>query len=62
MMIYREAVFNEWREWFAWHPVRTVNYEWVWLEVVERKMYEAKVLGVEPHSWIVYRKKAKKRA
>lgn len=23
--------------WFAWHPVRTTYYGWVWLRTVERR-------------------------
>lgn len=23
---------KEWRYWFAWHPVRLPNLQWVWLE------------------------------
>lgn len=27
---------DEWRRWFAWYPVRTIDRTWVWLEVVEK--------------------------
>lgn len=26
---------DDWRWWFAWWPVRTLNYGWVWLRKVE---------------------------
>lgn len=36
---------DEWRPWFAWHPVQVVNYwkwtrvgkVWVWMEHIERR-------------------------
>jgi hypothetical protein len=55
MKIYKETIYNEWRKWFAWYPVRTEDRVWVWLETVERKMYEAKIPNVSPSSWIIYR-------
>ena len=40
----REEVRRElslWHRWFAWHPVRiSSSHEGVWLEWVERKMWE----------------------
>src|SRR5262249_10950646 len=26
---------DSWRRWFAWRPVKTANYGWVWLRTVE---------------------------
>ena len=56
MKIYRESVFHEWRQWFAWRPVRTQNSEWVWLETVERKSFEAPIPNIRPLSWIIYKR------
>lgn len=53
MKLNREAVYGEWRKWFAWYPVKTVDYEWVWLETVERKIYNAIIQNVIPSSWII---------
>lgn len=30
----------DWHEWFAWHPVITETRRLVWLETVERQMYD----------------------
>lgn len=27
----------QWRKWFAWCPVETLGYQWVWLKTVERR-------------------------
>lgn len=55
MKIYKEAVYH-WRIWFAWYPVRTIYFEWVWLEKVERKIEDAKIPNVSPSSWKIYRR------
>lgn len=55
MKIYKEAVYH-WRIWFAWYPVRTIDFEWVWLEKVERKMYDATISNVTPPNWIIYKR------
>lgn len=47
---------NQWTRWFAWYPVKTVDEEYIWLEMVERRLYHAKIPNVRPSSWIIYRK------
>jgi hypothetical protein len=32
---------SDFRPWFAWIPVRTIDGEWVWLETVERVWYQS---------------------
>ena len=27
----------KWHRWFAWFPIQTEDYDWYWLEFVERK-------------------------
>lgn len=49
-----------WQSWFAWRPVKTVDFEWVWLERVERCQYmerhiPSKVPFSYPGGW-VYRR------
>jgi hypothetical protein len=29
--------------WFAWHPVKTINKEWIWLKFVKRTIDERPV-------------------
>ena len=55
MKIKKEPVYNEWRQWFAWRPIKTEDCIWIWLEIVERKIYEARIPNVSPSSWIIYR-------
>ena len=57
MKIYTETVGYEWRKWFAWHPVRTEDWKWVWLETVERKWFTPNI-PTRPSSWIIYRRLA----
>ena len=47
----------KWTKWFAWHPVKTINNEWIWLNYCERKIEEAKIPNVIPSSWIIYKLK-----
>lgn len=56
MKIYREAVGKEWRKWFAWRPVCTENFEWVWLEFVERRIFACPIPIVFPNSWTIYQR------
>jgi hypothetical protein len=56
MKIYREAVGKEWRDWFAWRPVRTESFEWVWLETVQRKIFNCPIPNVIPSSWVIYKR------
>ena len=56
MIIFREAVSAEWRKWYAWRPVRTENFEWVWLEMVEKKYFNCPLPNVIPPSWIIYKR------
>lgn len=56
MRIYREAVGKEWRKWFAWLPIRTEEFEWVWLETVERRYFNCPLPNVVPSNWIIYRR------
>ena len=51
-----QSATSDWNNWFAWHPVRTENGEWVWLETVERKWYHARIPNVMPSSWYIYRR------
>jgi len=29
---------RNWHLWFAWRPVRSIEGEWLWLRVIERKI------------------------
>ena len=51
-----EMLTNEWKEWFAWRPVTTIDGDFVWLEKVERRRENAKIDNVVPSSWTVYKK------
>lgn len=31
-----------WHKWFAWHPVDTIDYGWVWLRKVNRRRCQIK--------------------
>lgn len=30
-----------WEDWFAWHPVRLLTMQWVWLRTVHRRPAQA---------------------
>jgi hypothetical protein len=32
--------YDIWKPWFAWRPVKTVDGEWVWWELIERLRVE----------------------
>ena len=34
----RKYSLKEWHAWFAWYPVWTIEYKWVWLETVNRRL------------------------
>lgn len=42
-----------WHDWFAWHPVRTLSGDWVWLETVLRKGRETIIANGDgqPEPW-----------
>lgn len=46
--------FIEWKEWYAWYPVKTGRFERRWLEVVERKREECEA-GIDSFSYWTYR-------
>lgn len=56
MKIYSEAVSREWRRHYAWYPIRTEDFIWVWLETVEKKYFKCPLPNVIPNSWVVYRR------
>lgn len=33
--------FSDWRPWYAWHPVKTIDGWWVWFEWVERQFWSS---------------------
>lgn len=33
----RIKALAQWRPWFAWHPVQTIDGRWAWLRTVERR-------------------------
>lgn len=39
-----ERIRESWHPWFSWHPVKTNEGQWVWLENVERR-------GFRQHPW-----------
>ncbi|MHA1280297.1 MAG: hypothetical protein ACTSQ8_24245 [Candidatus Helarchaeota archaeon] len=56
MKIYSTACGREWRKWFSWRPVKTKDWEWVWLEMVEKRIFNCPIPNVSPNSWIIYRR------
>lgn len=46
----RDAKRSEWRQWFAWHPVKTPDSVWVWLERVDRRGDRVTVTSLEPEA------------
>lgn len=56
MKLFQEAVGWEWRKTFAFVPRRTELYEWVWLQPLEKKIYNCPADNVFPSSWVIYRK------
>ena len=56
MKIIEEAIGIKWRKWFAWYPVKTEDFTWVWLETVERKIFNCPIESVRPSSWIIYKR------
>ena len=47
---------TDWSRWFAWHPVITLDRQWVWLEQVDRKWNPdaGQSMGdLSGHSWNV---------
>ena len=48
---------NEWKIWFAWYPITTIEGQVVWLENVWRKYEHAKIDNVNPSSWAIYKLK-----
>lgn len=56
MKIYKEAVGWEWRNWFAWRPIKTQDGIVVWLEVIQRKYFDCPIPNVIPNTWIIYRR------
>ena len=48
----------EWRDWFAWYPVKTSSGQWVWLEKIKRKNHhrrERNGVGWKDVYWYVYK-------
>lgn len=52
-IVYYDPVFSEWKEWFAWYPVRIIDQHcvesglkvqrWVWFQkILRRKVVDAK--------------------
>jgi len=37
----------EWRQWFAWHPVRVASHDCRWLEYVLRKECQVSFYSIE---------------
>lgn len=47
----------EWTRWFAWYPVWSQDRELLLLEVVERKLENARMIpNVVPSEWVIYRR------
>lgn len=46
----------EWKIWFAWYPVWSQDGELLLLEMIERKLEQAKIPNVYPSEWIIYRR------
>lgn len=55
---YEEEVkkLSEWHKWFAWHPIKTTDNNWIWLEDVHRYMYDWKYItmftGIDRYFWV----------
>jgi len=62
MKLYEKAVGIEWRTWFAWYPVTTIDFKVVWLEEVERKIFNCPIPNVSPSDWTIYRRNQFKKA
>jgi len=44
-----KASIVDWTPWFAWHPVRTTDGKWRWLEMVERIYYLSGKLSLDDY-------------
>ena len=45
-----------WHKWFAWHPIQTYDFRWIWLKTVERRgVQKHSSLNGGPNHWFQYR-------
>ena len=56
MKILQKAQFHKWNKWFAWHPVKTEDDEVLWLENVERRIFDCPDSNVRPSKWNIYKR------
>lgn len=53
---YYDPDFNNWKEWYAWYPVKMDDTDkWLWRNKIER-LYLFTTLGGEICSYYIYRK------
>ena len=38
----------QWTRWFAWYPIKTCDNEYVWLEYVERRIFQDNKVDFAP--------------
>ena len=41
-----------WNLWFAWRPVKTADYQWIWLETVARRTIAARDISSNKRAYI----------
>lgn len=51
----RGGTESEWHKWFAWYPIRTIDDEKVWLEIVYRRKIYSYSFASRKY-WCDYRK------
>lgn len=40
----QEPIVSNWAQWYAWHPVRTVDGEWIWMRKCLRQTIVKEVI------------------
>lgn len=56
MKIFQQPTY-EWKTWFAWYPVWSQNGELLWMETIERKLENSRMIpNVVPSEWTIYRR------
>lgn len=39
----------DWKPWFAWFPVKTIDTTWVWLEWVDQVHYMSRKISLQEY-------------